>query len=148
MRSHFYANIFMASFESKYICSYIKEKVITFLWSIDDLFMIWIGTKEELLKFINELNQKYKTSIWFQVFKNINNKLQTTLYKKKPDRQSYLQADSEHPRSLKESIPYRKKKSRHKISSVKKIVGKKFRHWESNLSLFSDEFFCLAIWRH
>ena len=60
MRSHFYANIFMASFESKYICPYIKEKVITFLWSIDDLFMIWIGTEEELLKFINELNQKHK----------------------------------------------------------------------------------------
>ena len=50
-----YANIFMASFESKYIYPYIKEKVTTFLRFIDDLFMIWTGTEEELLKFINEL---------------------------------------------------------------------------------------------
>ena len=56
-----YANIFMASFESKFIYPYIKEKVITFLWFIDDLFMIWTDTEKELLKFINELNQKHKT---------------------------------------------------------------------------------------
>ena len=56
-----YANIFMASFQSKYIYPYIKEKVITFLRLIDDLFMIWSGTEEELLKFINKLNQKHKT---------------------------------------------------------------------------------------
>ena len=56
-----YANIFMASFESKIIYPFMKEKVITFLRFIDDLFMIWTDAEEELLKFINELNQKYKT---------------------------------------------------------------------------------------
>ena len=63
--------------------------------------MIRIGTEEELLKFINELNQKHKTikfdfkysktKIEFLdvlVYKDINNKLQTTLYKKPTDRQS------------------------------------------------------------
>ena len=53
------ANTFMARFESKFIYPYIKEKVITFLRFFDDLFMIWTDTEEELLKFINELNQKY-----------------------------------------------------------------------------------------
>ena len=38
-------------------------------------------------------------------------------------------------------IPYRKKKIRHKISSVKKIVGKKFRHWPNNSSLLTAGFF-------
>ena len=52
-----YTNLFMASFETKYI----KEKFITFVRFIDDLFMIWTGTEEELLKFINEPNQKHKT---------------------------------------------------------------------------------------
>ena len=80
--------------------------------------MIWTDTEEELSKFINELNQKRKT-IKFDfkysktkmkfldvlVFKD-NNKLQTTLYKKPTDRESYLHANSEHPRSLKENIPY------------------------------------------
>ena len=34
-----------------------------------------------------------------------------------------------------------RKKTRHEISSVKKIVGKKFRHWQNNQSLFTEEFF-------
>ena len=54
------ANIFMANLESKFIYPYKKRKVITFLLFIDDLFMIWTDIEEELLKFINELNQKHK----------------------------------------------------------------------------------------
>ena len=46
---------------------------------------------------------------------------------------------------LKKKYTLSEKKSRHKISSVKKIVGKTFRHWENNSSLFTDDFFCLAI---
>ena len=92
-----YTYIFVASFESQFTCSYIKEKFITFLWLIDDLFMIWTNTEEELLKFINKLNQKHKT-IKFDfkysktkvkfldalVYKDVNNKLQATLYKNQP----------------------------------------------------------------
>ena len=37
-------------------------------------------------------------------------------------------------------LPYQKKKSRHKIPSVKKIIDKKFRHWQNNSSLFTNEF--------
>ena len=36
----------------------------------------------------------------------------------------------------KEYLPYRKKKSGYEISSEKKIVGKKVRHWQNNSSLF------------
>ena len=32
--------------------------------------------------------------------------LQTTIYRKQTDRQNYLDARSEHPKSLKDSIPY------------------------------------------
>ena len=114
-----YADIFMVSFESKFIYPYLKEKVITFLPFIDDLFMTWTDTEEELLKFIKELKQKHKTIKFdfkyskttikfldFLVYKDVNNKVQTNLYKKPTDRQSYLHANSEHPRSLKESITY------------------------------------------
>ena len=83
-----YTNILKVSFESQYIYTYIKEKVITALRFIDHLFMMWTGTEEELLKFINELNQKHKT-IKFDfnysktkvefldvlVYEDINNKL-------------------------------------------------------------------------
>ena len=84
----------MASFESKFIYLYLKKKVATFLRFTDDLFMIWTDTEEGLSKFINELKQKHKiinfdfncskTKIEFLnvlVYKDINNKHQTTLYK-------------------------------------------------------------------
>ena len=35
-----------------------------------------------------------------------NNTLQTTLHRKPTDQQSYLHANSDHPKSLKRSIPY------------------------------------------
>ena len=41
----------MANFESKFIYPFIKEKGITFLRFIDDLYMIWTDTEEELSKF-------------------------------------------------------------------------------------------------
>ena len=40
------------------------------------------------------------------VYKDHNNRLQTTLYQKPTDRQNYLHAKSAHPLSLKKSIPY------------------------------------------
>ena len=52
-----------------YIYPYIKEKFVKFLRFIDDLCMAWTSTEEELMKFINEPNQKHKR---FQVFKNKN----------------------------------------------------------------------------
>ena len=40
------------------------------------------------------------------VYKDENNNVQTTLYHKPTDQQAFLHAKSEHPRSLKSSIPY------------------------------------------
>ena len=40
------------------------------------------------------------------MYKDTNNKLRTTLYKKQIDHQNYSHANSKHPRSLKESIAY------------------------------------------
>ena len=81
--------------------------------------MMWKGTKAELITFIKDLNEKYKTIKFnFQVsrrviafldamlYKDENNNIQTTLYRKPTDQQAFLHAKSEHPRSLKSSIPY------------------------------------------
>ena len=107
--------------------------------------MIWTDT-EELLKFINELNQKHervkfdfkysKTKIEFldvPVYKDINNKLQTTLYKKPTDRQSYLHANSEHLRSLKESIPYSQALRTKRICSTNS-------EFEAHINTIEDQF--------
>ena len=56
-----YANIFMVQFEAKHIFPYIHGKALLFLRYIDDIFMIWNGTNEELILFIDEVNKKHKT---------------------------------------------------------------------------------------
>ena len=55
-----YANIFMANFEAKHIYPYIKEIYVRY---IDNIFMIWKGTKVELMTFIKELNEKQNYQI-------------------------------------------------------------------------------------
>ena len=59
MRSHL--RYFYGKLQIKIHIPIFLKKVITFLRFIDDLFMIWTATEEELLKFINKINQKYKT---------------------------------------------------------------------------------------
>ena len=76
-----------------------------FLRFIDYLFMIWTGSGQELLDFMSDLNKKHlsiklefkysQTKIRFLdvlVYKDHNNMLQTTLYRKQMDRQNYLYA--------------------------------------------------------
>ena len=142
-----YANIFVASFESKYIYTYIKEKIITFLPFIDDLFMIWTGRQEELLRFINKVNQKKnrtpkfdfkysKTKIEFLdvlLYKYVNKKLQTTLYEKPTDCQSCLHRNSENPISWKESIAYSQ------VLGVK-IICSTNSEFETHINTMKDQF--------
>ena len=114
-----YANLFMAQFEEKHIYPYIKDMALLYLRYMDDIFIIWKRTKEQVITFMNELNKKHKTikfeceissqKILFldtMVCKDKENNLQTTLYRKPTDQQSYLHAKLEHPSALKNSIAY------------------------------------------
>ena len=56
-----HANIFMANFEPKHIYPYIKEITLLYLRYTDSIFMIWKGTKVELMTFIKELSEKHNT---------------------------------------------------------------------------------------
>ena len=100
-----YGNIFMADFELKYIYPYIKGKTKKFLRFIDDLFMIWVDSEQELLDFISDLNKKHlsiklefkysQTNIKFQdvlICKDQNDMLQTTIYRKQTNQKNYLDA--------------------------------------------------------
>ena len=109
----------MTQFEKQHIYPYIKNKSILYLQYVDDIFIIWTGTKQELLIFLEKLNSKHKT-IKFEhnnsnnnisfldtlIYKDKNSTLQTTLYRKPTDQESYLHAHSDHPKSLKRSILY------------------------------------------
>ena len=80
--------------------------------------MVWTSSEQELLDFMSDLNKKHlsikfeskysQTKIKFVdvlVYKDHNNMLQT-IQRKQMDRQNYLDARSEHPKLLKDSIPY------------------------------------------
>ena len=111
----FYANVFMTNFEAKHTYPCIKEMSLLYLRYIDDIFMIWTGTKGELMAFITEPNEKQNYQIWLPNFtkKNCNswltvykdeyNNIQTTFYRKSTDEKVFLNANSEHLGSLKSS---------------------------------------------
>ena len=112
-----YSNIFMDHFERKYIRQFLQELSSIYLRFMDDIYSIWTRSKEQLTRNLHGLSAKHdsikfeykisKTSISFldtEVYIK-NNKLYTKLYSRQTDRQSFLHIYSEHPKSLKDSIP-------------------------------------------
>ena len=66
--------------------------------------MIWAGSEQELLDFMSDLNKKLLQSnsnlstqkfelLDVLVYKDHNNMLQTTIYRKQTDRQNYFMLD-------------------------------------------------------
>ena len=113
-----FANIFMGKFEDTHIYPHIQQFCKLYLRYIDDLFLIWTGTKDPFKEFISNLNNQqpsikftYKisnTSIDFldtTVYIK-NRRIHTSIFKKPTDTQNYLHYKSEHPRTLKNSIPF------------------------------------------
>ena len=83
------------------------------------IFLTWTGTKEQLISFRDSLHTEYKTikldykistkQIEFLdtlVYIDQQNKIQTTIFRKPTDQITYLHRKSNHPNSLKDSIPY------------------------------------------
>ena len=109
----------MSHFEETHIYNLIQRNCPFYRRFIDDIFLLWNGTLDELTTFLEEINRlhptikfdaKYSTSsIEFldtKVYKFTDGKLHTTLYTKPTDRQSYLRNKSYHPTSCKRSIAY------------------------------------------
>ena len=112
-----YANLFITKFEEKYVYTYPLQPI---LWKrfIDDIFYIWPQGREPLLKFMNLLNTghptiKFTKEISLTKITSLDlmiyireGKVYTRLHTKTSDRHMYLNFSSEHPISLKKSIPY------------------------------------------
>ena len=132
-----YANIFMGKFEELHIYPRILDKTRIFLRYIDDLFLIWKGSEEELKRFFTELNQVHPTikfdyhystkAINFldlTIYKDDKGELCTKSYTKPTDRQNYLYRTSAHPEHLKKNIPYGQALRLKKICSKKEDYEK------------------------
>ena len=113
-----YANIFMCWFEKKFIFPLPTNLSDFYLRFIDDIFLMWNGTKIEFdnfLKKIKEFHSSIKTGYEVSntginfldttVFQ-VDSKLRTKVYAKPSDRQKYLHFKLEHPDSSKKSFAY------------------------------------------
>ena len=115
-----YSNIYMAKWEEKVVYETAFWRYIRcWLRYIDDIFMIWVGSKQKLnefLKYLNSVHQsikcKYKVSskkvdfLDTTVITNKDGRLITDVYQKPTDTHPYLNSNSEHLRHLKRNIPY------------------------------------------
>ena len=111
-----YANIFISWFEEKLILPFLTNFSDFYLRFIDDIFLIWNGTKTEFDNFLKKINECHpsikfeyemlKTEFNFFDTKGfkVDNKLQTKVYVKPTGRQSYLHSKSERLNSSKKSI--------------------------------------------
>ena len=101
----------MDHFERKYKYPLIERKSLTYFRYIDDMFLIWTGTKNELDQF-KDLSKKHpskkidhkasKNRILFldiEIYLH-NGKLHTKIYRKETDQQYFFHIKSEHPKSL------------------------------------------------
>ena len=108
-----YANIFMGWFEEKLIFPLLTNLSDFHLRFIDDIFLIWNGTKTEFdeffkriiechpsIKFDYEMSKTETSFLDITVFQ-VDNKLRNV---KPTDRLSYLYSKSEHPNSTKKVL--------------------------------------------
>ena len=98
----------------------LDARVKLYLWLryIDDIFMVWTGSEEELNEFLNYMNEAHgtikftwtwsKESVNYldvQVI-NTNDQIEMDLYMKPTDKNQFLSYTSCHPRGCKQGIPY------------------------------------------
>lgn len=117
-----YANLFMGKFEADFVYSpsnIFHHCLKCWFRYIDDVFLIFSGTVEELNQFHEFLNSRLDSirfsleysmsSISFldvKVFRSTGQVLQTTVFRKSTDKNNFLHSKSYHPPSMKKSIPY------------------------------------------
>ena len=112
-----YAIIFMAEIEEEFLRSQTKVPRI-WLRFIDDIFMVWNHTREELDMFITDLNMFHPTIKFTMetsefglpfldtfIYKE-DQQLKTRVYHKPTDNKQYLLYTSCRPKQHKDAIPY------------------------------------------
>ena len=112
-----FGNRFLNDFEELYVYTYKKQPLVWWRY-IDDVFMVWTHTVDELNEFVEHLNTRLPT-IKFSLeiskqgipfldtmVKKEGTMIFTDLYSKPTDSFDYLLYNSSHPQNCKDSIPY------------------------------------------
>ena len=114
-----YANLFMGKFEEDFVYNNNPFSTLIRCWFrfIDDVFCIFTGSSDELQEFKSYINSRMPTikftleqsqeSISFlDVVVKKTDQLETRVYRKETDRNSFLDFSSYHPPGLKKGLPY------------------------------------------
>ena len=113
-----YASLFMGAFEQTHLIPKIKDFILLYVRYIDDIFFLWKGSEEELLKFLASVNKLHPTIKFDYAYSKSNitfldsrisfsgRKLKTSIFSKPTDRKAYVHSRSYHPRATKEAIAY------------------------------------------
>jgi hypothetical protein len=114
-----YANLFMSQLETELLEQCHTPLPLIWLRFIDDIFMVWTHSPDELHEFLEYVNRHHSTikftveqstkEINFldvTVYRDETNEIQTKLFSKPTDAHLYLHYSSCHHKSTKESIPY------------------------------------------
>ncbi len=112
------ANLSGENFEIKFVYTYYHQPLILLRY-IDDIFLIWVHSREVLHMFIQHLNEVHPTLKFTAnisesskdfldttVKVDTDHNLYTTLYTKPTDTYTYLHYTSAHPPYQKKSRPY------------------------------------------
>ena len=117
-----YASLFMGKFEEDFLQSRTLAPTVWFRF-LDDIFMIWDHSYEELESFISDINSFHPYTIFscstskqcipfldVQVIKSSSLSVETDIYEKPTNNHKYLDCTSCHPKSCKDGIPYNQSK--------------------------------------
>ena len=123
-----YASLFMGKLEMDFIDS-CDKKPLVWLRFLDDIFMIWNHSEEDLHNFVSKLNNFHETIKFTYSFskeeatfldvniKKKNNELETSVHEKVTNCHQYIEFSSCHPLSCKKGIPYSQAKRYRRITS-------------------------------
>ena len=124
-----YASLFIGKLEKEFLENE-NFKPTVWLRFLDDIFMIWNHSEEDLQKFINSLNNfhptikfTYTASTTHVSFLDVNvkktpdNTISTNVHVKETNIHQYVEYSSCHPRSCKNGIPFSQAKRYRRIIS-------------------------------
>ena len=128
----------MEDFQQKYIYPFTGGKSSKYFRYINDIFLIWAGTKNELNHFLKDLNKKHSSiksdnKVWqncitFLILKYILRK------RKESDRQYYSFIISYHLKSLKDSLLNIKAIQIKRISSNQVDLNNRLKEMKNNFA--------------
>ncbi|XP_071984348.1 metabotropic glutamate receptor 2-like [Engystomops pustulosus] len=117
-----FANLFLACLENRCIFSLdnpFVSNMKAFLRYVDDIFIVWEGTRTQFFNFVEYLNTTNQMNMRFTAVygekeldfldvkgREIGNELCTSAFRKSTATNSFLHFDSFHPTHTKTSLPY------------------------------------------